>query len=244
MAALLDRVAAVEAHLTELSELSLVIPVFNEEAVVTSFLESLQDLRCHGVEVILVDGGSHDATCKKAANLVDTLVTVKPGRARQMNAGAHVASGNYFCFLHADTCLPSSAAGIFSEFMASGCCWGRFDVRLSGRRAMFTVIAKLINWRSRLSGIATGDQALFMSRDTFTAVGGFPDIPLMEDVAISRELRKICRPYCSRATVTTSSRRWQQKGVWPTIFLMWKLRWLYFRGRSPEELHRQYYGAG
>jgi hypothetical protein len=102
----------------------------------------------------------------------------------------------------------------------------------------------MINLRSRLSGIATGDQTLLMSREVYAAVGGFPDIPLMEDVAISRELKKICRPYCISATVTTSSRRWQQQGVWKTIFLMWKLRWLYSRGASPEKLRKQYYSAG
>jgi rSAM/selenodomain-associated transferase 2 len=237
------RVAAAGERLTELNDLSFVIPVLNEESIIASLLGSLQTYRLRGAEIVLVDGGSSDKTIAMAQPWVDKLVTSKAGRARQMNSGAKVVTRKYLCFLHADTQLPDNAGERLLAFMASDCCWGRFDIRLSGSRWMFVVISTLINWRSRLSGIATGDQAIFMTYQAFAAVDGFPTIPLMEDVAISRKLKLLGQPYFIDSPVTTSSRRWEKNGICKTILLMWKLRWQYYRGVSPEKLYDQYYGS-
>ncbi len=229
-------------RLTELS-VSLVIPVLNEEATIASFLRSLQQYRSLGAQVIVVDGGSEDRTAELAETLCDHLVVSGRGRARQMNAGAAVAGNNVLLFLHADTILPKNLERHIQAFQSTAHVWGRFNVKLSGRKAMFSVISFMMNWRSRITGIATGDQAIFITRTAFDLVGGYADISLMEDVDICKKLIKLSRPYCVVEPVITSSRRWEEKGVWPTILLMWKLRWKYYRGVSPEVLVREYYGG-
>ena len=228
--------------MTELANLSIIVPVLNEEATIASFLRLLQSFRQQGAEVVLVDGGSDDRTCELARPWVDSLQISRAGRARQMNAGGEATRRNLLCFLHADTRLPDSAAEQFRYFSDTGRLWGFFNVRLSGSGFIFAVISRMVSWRSRLSAIATGDQALFMTRQAWRDSGGFPDIPLMEDVAMSDRLKQFGRPYCATASVITSSRRWEEHGVWRTILLMWKLRWQYYRGVSPAELFAQYYG--
>lgn len=222
--------------------ISIVIPVWNEREALGRHLPWLQPLRGEEHEIILVDGGSTDGGPDEVADLVDQSLTAPPGRASQMNAGAAVARGDILLFLHIDTVLPEDAAErVLQALQTPGAVWGRFDVRLSGRRPVFRRIERAINRRSRWSGIATGDQAIFVRRGTFEELGGYPDIPLMEDVALSRALRRLARPCCLPGPVITSSRRWERNGVVRTVLLMWWLRLLYRLGVSPQRLHRLYY---
>lgn len=219
--------------------LSIVVPMLDEAGRIGALLESLAPLRAQGVEVIVVDGGSHDGSVAAAQVRADAVLNGPRGRARQMNHGAAQARGAALLFLHADTRLPPEAFAAVRQALATRA-WGRFDVRIEGRSAMLPVVAALMNLRSRLSGIATGDQAIFMRREAFNAVGGFPDQPLMEDIELSRRLRALGRPACLRARVATSGRRWDERGAWRTIFLMWRLRWRYWRGAAPDALAREY----
>ena len=220
--------------------LSIVMPVLNEAGHLDATLEALAGLQQHGVELIVVDGGSDDDTLDKARRYATTVCVSPRGRARQMNAGAAQARGDVLLFLHADTQLPHDADRLVAQAIARGAVWGRFDVTIQGQSALLPVVAALMNIRSRWTGIATGDQALFVQRDVFQRLGGFPDQPLMEDIELSRRLCRLSRPACLRPKVTTSGRRWDTRGAWPTIFLMWRLRWRYWRGESAEELARQY----
>lgn len=221
--------------------LSVVVPVLNEAHGIVVSLQALAPLRSQDVEIIVVDGGSVDATVALCAGWCDLVVQAERGRARQMNAGALRASGRILLFLHADTRLPSQALVSVEEALASKARrWGRFDVAISGRHRMLRVVAWMMNARSRLSGIATGDQALFVLRDEFHRVGGFPDQALMEDIELSRRLRTASRPVALKPQVITSGRRWEKHGVWRTIFLMWRLRLLYWLGASPEQLAHRY----
>jgi rSAM/selenodomain-associated transferase 2 len=219
--------------------ISIIVPALNEAAGIAATLAPLQPLRARGHEVVVVDGGSTDGTPALAAPLADRVVSAPRGRAAQQNAGAAAATGDILLFLHADTTLPQGAdARVLDALRRGG--WGRFDVRLSGRHPLLRVVERMISLRSRLNGIATGDQAIFVRREWFQRVGGFPALPLMEDVAITRSLRRLGAPVCLRARVTTSSRRWEERGIVRTIVLMWRLRWAYFRGADPAELARRY----
>lgn len=221
--------------------LSLVIPTLNEVASLGTALGLLQPLRKAGHEIIVVDGGSNDSTLTVANGMADQLLTVTPpSRARQMNAGAAAATNDILLFLHADTAFQPSLVDSIGAAFAGGKRWGRFDVRLSGERPMLRLIARLMNWRSCLSGIATGDQGIFVERQLFDAVGGFPEQPLMEDIELSRRLRRWQWPACLRGPLVTSSRRWEHYGVLRTILLMWRLRLAYFFGASPEVLNHRY----
>jgi rSAM/selenodomain-associated transferase 2 len=220
--------------------LSIVIPALNEAAGIEATLQALQELRARGVELVLADGGSSDATPTLARPWVDAVVDAPRGRALQMNAGAARARADALLFLHADTRLPPMGDELVLQALAGGACWGRFDVRIEGRPWMLRVVAALMNLRSRASGIATGDQAIFATREAFERVGGFPVQPLMEDIEISRRLKRLGRPACLGARVCTSGRRWEQRGVWRTIVLMWRLRWRYWRGESAARLAQAY----
>jgi len=220
---------------------SIVIPTLNEAAHIVATLQPLQSLRSQGYEVIVVDGGSTDRTQALAEPLCDKLLLSDCGRARQMNAGAAVASGDWLWFLHADTQLPANLAECLQRIADSDCQWGRFDVRLSGSLWALRLIESMINLRSRLSGIATGDQGIFVRAETFVRLGGFPTIPLMEDVALSKQLKQVCRPLCLADRLITSSRRWEQQGVARTVLQMWQCRLLYWLGMSAERLHAHYY---
>lgn len=220
---------------------SVVVPALNEAAGIGATLRPLAPWRRLGHEVIVVDGGSADGTPALAAPLADRVLAAPRGRARQMNAGAAAATGDVLLFLHADTRLPDGALDAVRAAVERGARWGRFDVRIAGRSRWLAVVAALMNLRSRLTGIATGDQAIFVVRAAFDAVGGFPDQPLMEDVELSRRLRRRAgRPACLRAKVVTSGRRWDERGVWRTIWLMWTLRWRYWRGTPADVLARAY----
>jgi rSAM/selenodomain-associated transferase 2 len=212
-------------------KLSIIIPVLNEAQRLPHALECLAPVRERGVEVIIVDGGSEDETLAAAVRVGGRLVNSSKGRARQMNTGARIASGEILLFLHVDTTLPENADRLIETAMCDRrLVWGRFDVHIQGRPWMLTVIAALMNWRSRISEIATGDQAIFVARSAFESVGGFPDQPLMEDIEICKRLRALSPPACLRARAVTSGRRWESCGVWRTIILMWRLRWAYWRG--------------
>jgi rSAM/selenodomain-associated transferase 2 len=221
--------------------LSIVVPTLDEAAVIVSQLQALQALRARGHEVIVVDGGSRDGTAGLAQSLADRVLEAPRGRAVQMNAGARAASGDVLLFLHADTRLPEDAdARVLEALAAPRAGWGRFDVRISGTHPLLPVVASAMNLRSRLTGIATGDQAIFVRRSLFEAVGGFPEIALMEDIALSATLRAHARPRCLRSRVTTSGRRWEKHGVLRTVLTMWRLRLAYFLGAAPARLARDY----
>ena len=217
--------------------LTVIVPMLNEEDGIAAALAALRPL---DAEIVAVDGGSSDKTVALAAPLSDQLLRSARGRARQMNAGAAVAHGDILLFLHADTTLPPQADRLVAEAIAGGAYWGRFDVCIAGGSAWFPLIATLMNLRSRLTGIATGDQAIFVRRATFAEVGGFADIPLMEDIVLSRRLRQLGRPACLRRKVTTSGRRWEQHGVLRTVVSMWWLRLRFFLGADPAKLASEY----
>ena len=211
--------------------LSVVVPALNEANGIGAALEALAPLRARGHEVIVVDGGSTDGTERIAAPLCDLFLNAPRGRAVQMNAGARAASGDVLVFLHADTRLPENI------FIPESALWGRFDVEIEGRHPLLKIVSCAMNLRSRLTGIATGDQAIFVRREAFP---GFPEIALMEDVAFSKAMKRRARPACLRQTVLTSGRRWEACGVLRTVFLMWRLRLMYFLGAHPDRLARIY----
>ena len=266
-------------------KLSIIIPTLNEAETIDALLADLAPLRSEGAELILVDGGSRDATLARAAGAVDQILQVPRGRAAQMNAGAQAATGQLFWFLHADTRVPDGAILVLKRAAAQAALaleeadgdwptqlrptqlrrarahrahakqpaeardaeawagfWGRFDVQLSGRHPLLRLVERSMNARSRLTGIATGDQGLFVSRAAFERVGGFPPLALMEDIALSAALRQRARPVCLRARLLASSRRWEQGGVLRTILLMWRLRLAYALGADPDRLVARYHG--
>ena len=233
--------------------LTIVMPVLNEAAGIDAALMALTPLRARGARVVVADGGSSDDTVARARRVEGVKVIQAPrGRAAQMNAGAQAvaaapgglpavgARNAILLFLHADTTLPAAAETALQAACAAGVPWGRFDVSIVGASAWFPLVSTLMNWRSRLSGIATGDQAIFVQAALFRRLGGFADQPLMEDIELSRRLRRIAPPACLTARVATSGRRWESRGVWRTIWLMWRLRWRYWRGAAPEVLARAY----
>lgn len=212
--------------------LSIIVPTLNEAGAIAPALKRLEPLRRRGTEVIVVDGGSGDDTAALARPLADRVIDAPRGRASQMNAGAAVAAGDMLLFLHADTVLPEGADALVD----AGHAWGRFDVRIDGRHPLLRLVASMMNLRSRLTGVCTGDQAIFVRRALFTEIGGYPDIPLMEDIALSKALRRRAPPWCLRQRVTTSGRRWEARGVARTVLLMWRLRFDYWRGVDPRAL--------
>jgi len=224
---------------------SIIVPVFNEAESIEAFLVSVRESCAGCAQIIVVDGGSTDATAALARPLSDQLVQSRKQRAAQMNAGARHANAEIFWFLHADSRLPEHADELIRDALTrSGRSWGFFYVRLSGGHFMLRIVERLMNWRSRLTGIASGDQGMFVKRELFASVGGFPGIALMEDIAMSRKLKSAGRPVCLPQKLVTSSRRWERNGMLRTILLMWKLRFLYFLGVEPDKLAHMYYGRG
>jgi rSAM/selenodomain-associated transferase 2 len=218
---------------------SIIIPTLNEATGLSDFLLALQPLRKH-CEIIIADAGSTDDTHRITRGLVDQFIVTAKGRAIQMNAGTKQASADILIFLHADTYLLAQALQSIQQGIDKGIQWGHFDIHLTGKSPLLKMVAQMMNWRSQLTGIATGDQAIFMTVKVFESVGGFPEIALMEDIELSKRLRRISPPYCIKSKVKSSARRWETFGVWRTIILMWRLRLLYFFGVSPEKLARFY----
>lgn len=223
------------------ARLSIIMPVLDEGASIEAALVPLAPLRDRGVEIIVIDGGSTDATIEKARGRADLVLDAPRGRASQMNRGAKQARGDILLFLHCDTQLPQNADRLIVEALErSGRHWGRFDVELSGRPFSLRVVAFMMNWRSRLTGIATGDQAIFARREAFAKAGFYPDIPLMEDIAISKALKRMSPPVAIKTRAIASGRRFEAKGVWRLIVLMWSLRLSYWAGADPDVLARRY----
>ena len=221
--------------------LSIIIPCLNEGEGIAGTLAALAPLRARGAEVIVVDGGSQDRTIERAAPHADIVVSAPRGRASQMNAGAVRVRGEILLFMHADTLLPDAADALIVEGLQRlrrG--WGRFDVAIAGRHPLLRLVERLMNLRSRLTGIATGDQAIFVTKSLFTAAGGYPEIALMEDVALSKRLKRFGPPLCLKHRLTTSGRRWEKRGVLRTIVLMWRLRLAYWLGADPGKLALRY----
>ena len=222
--------------------ISIIIPILNEADHLAACLHALQPLRAQRCELIVADGGSRDQSVALAEPLTDGVVVSARGRATQMNAGARKANGEILWFLHADSLPPPDAARLIRNALAPpepG--WGRFDVRLSGCQPLLRLVERSMNLRSRLTGIATGDQGIFVRRKLFERLGGYPPIALMEDIALSRLLKRRARPACLRQPLQTSSRRWERDGIARTILLMWRLRLAYFLGVDPDRLARIYY---
>ncbi len=221
--------------------LSIVIPVLNEAVAIGAALQALAPFVARGAQIVVADGGSSDGSVALAQAGGTQVINAPRGRALQMNAGVQQATGAVLLFLHADSVLPADADTLIEQALSVGPqVWGRFDVRIAGRPPLLRVIAVLMNLRSRWTGIATGDQAMFMTHEAFEAVGGFPAQPLMEDIELSRRLLKLSRPACLREQVLTSGRRWETRGVWRTLLLMWRLRFAYWRGAAPERLAELY----
>ena len=219
------------------TSVSIIIPVLNEAERIEHLLASLPA----GVEIIVVDGGSRDGSALKAAQFGARVVHSARGRALQMNAGAAVASGDILLFLHADTELPGDFLYDLRLFSLSRHAWGRFDVRIGGDNPLFRLVERMMNLRAALTGVCTGDQAMFVRRQIFVELDGFPPIPLMEDIALSKNLRRITKPFVIKRQVRTSPRRWHEGGILATILLMWRLRLAYFLGAPPERLVERYY---
>jgi rSAM/selenodomain-associated transferase 2 len=222
------------------ASVSFVIPVLNEQDRIAGLLGELRE-RFPDSELTVVDGGSADRTVAAALPLCTRLLIGEPGRAAQMNLGGRASNADYLCFLHADS-LPGMSAGQLQACLAGAPLWGFCRVRLSSPRRVFRLIEWFMNVRSRLTAVATGDQMLFLRRDVFERSGGFDPIPLMEDVAYSKRLRRLGRPLMIAEPVLSSSRRWEQRGVVWTVLSMWGLRLAYFAGVSPRRLWHCYYG--
>lgn len=219
--------------------ISVIIPVLDEEKTIAATLGALSAHQPH--EIIVVDGGSRDRSREISQQLGAQIFTSEPGRGRQMNFGARCATGDVLLFLHADTRLPDSAfKDIVDALSDARCLGGRFDVELEGSHWLLKFIGALINYRSRATKVGTGDQAIFVRRAVFAQLGGYPDIPLMEDIALCRALKRLGRVACLRSRVVTSARRWERDGVWRTILRMWTLKLLYLAGVSPARL-KQFY---
>lgn len=232
---------------SDMGLLSIVVPALDEAAIIAATLQTLAPLRARGAEIIVVDGGSSDGTAALARPFADRVIAGPRNRGAAMNAGAALCTGDVLLFLHADTTLPDRADHLIAAALAlrpsdrpGGRVWGRFDLRIAGRHPLLALVALMISWRSRLTGIATGDQAIFLTRKAFWSVGGFPDLPLMEDIALSRKLKCLSRPSCIAAPAVTSGRRWDYHGLWHTIALMWRLRLAYYLGVEPARLALAY----
>ncbi len=219
---------------------SVIVPSLAERAHIAGTLRSLRDQLAPGDELRVVDGGSHDGTVEVAAAIADAVEVSSPGRAAQMNRGARGAQGDVLWFVHADTELLPGAAEALREAVREGTQWGRFDVAIAGTSRWLPLVAALMNRRSCWSGIATGDQGIFVTRAAFEAVGGYPSLPLMEDVALSTTLRKRARPACLPRLLRTSGRRWEQRGLWRTVLRMWGLRLAFAIGIPAERLAPYY----
>jgi len=237
----MNREMAVTVDVVSKPQLSIIIPTLNESRTIAHTLLALQPLKQAGHQIILVDGGSTDDTLAQAGSLADLVLSTARGRASQMQFGALSADGDMLWFLHADTVPGSKAVGQVEQLSTRlKNRWGYFQVSFREKSILLAMISRLMNLRSRLTAVGTGDQGIFVSRELYDAVGGFDDIPLMEDISLCKKLRKISRPRCLSGTLQTSARRWLNNGIIRTILLMWCLRFAYFVGVKPNALARFY----
>lgn len=221
-------------------KISVIIPVLNEAEQIVNTLAQLKSIADAQHEIIVVDGCSKDDTLTRVGTSADRVLVSPAGRAQQMNVGAEVASGDVLLFLHADTQLPVTAFEDITHAVETGRQWGRFDVRLSGGQWPLRIIERMMSWRSCLTSVATGDQAIFVTRELFERVGAYPEIALMEDIALSKCLKQRAKIACLKTPVLTSSRKWEREGILRTVWLMWTLRLKYYLGASPDDLAKQY----
>lgn len=221
--------------------LSIVIPVRNDAAALERLRASLGAPLDPSVEVVVVDGASTDASSEVARRAGWQVVASPPGRGRQLNAGCRAAAGQWLWLLHADSEVPVPALTYLRQLGGPG--WGRFDVRFVAAEGGLRLVAWLMNWRSRVTGICTGDQGIFVHRRLLEAVHGVPEQPLMEDVELSRRLKRLGRPLCPAIALGTSPRRWQRDGLVSTVLAMWGFRLRYWWGADPETLAKAYYGG-
>ncbi|MEQ1638727.1 MAG: TIGR04283 family arsenosugar biosynthesis glycosyltransferase [Methylococcales bacterium] len=219
--------------------ISIIIPTLNEAATLADYLLALQPYR-PSCEIIVVDGGSQDTTINIASRYADQVIIAEAGRANQMNVGAQQAQGDILLFLHADTLLPEQALDLIQQALSTKRQWGRFDIELKGAHRLLPVIAMMMNWRSRITGIATGDQGIFVTHSAFQTVNQYTNQALMEDIDLCKKLNRLSPPVCLNAKVISSVRRWEQFGIIKTILLMWSLRLRYFFGASTETLAQLY----
>jgi rSAM/selenodomain-associated transferase 2 len=231
--------------LFSMKSISIVIPVLDDAPALSRLLDDLDGIGAIDAERIVVDGGSADGSYALAQRRADVALRSQRGRARQLIAGIAAAQGTWIWMLHADSRVDAAAWRALNDTVAqAGAAWGRFDVRLDDDRPVFRVIERMMNLRSRWSGICTGDQGIFVRRDVLELIDGLPDQPLMEDIELTKRLRRYAKPVCLAVRLRASARRWQQRGVVSTIALMWRLRLQYFFGASPDALERVYYGGG
>lgn len=225
-----------------MNKISFIIPVLNENLFFTKQQLYLQALLSQGHEIIIVDGGSKDDAHLAAEKIGCKCIQTKASRGFQLHSGANASSHNILVFLHADTILPLNAINLIDESLNQApAYWGRFDVAFTNKKLIFKVIAWFMNKRSCLTSIVTGDQTLFIKRNVYFDNGGFADLPLMEDIEFSKRLKHHSKPICINETVLTSSRKWEQHGIFRTIVLMWRLRLQFFLGVPAEQLARSYY---
>jgi rSAM/selenodomain-associated transferase 2 len=225
-----------------MSSISIVVPVLDDAPALRRLLDDLDAIPGMSAQRIVVDGGSGDGSYALAQRRADVVLRAARGRARQLAAGIAVADRDWIWMLHADARIDASAWHALTRAIATdNTRWGRFDVRLDGSHPAFRMIEAMMNLRSRWTGICTGDQGIFVRRDLLELIEGIPDQPLMEDIELTKRLRRHARPVCLDAALGVSSRRWQQRGIVATVLLMWRLRLQYFFGASPETLVRAYY---
>jgi rSAM/selenodomain-associated transferase 2 len=221
-------------------KLSVIVPMLNEAGAIGATLAAIR-VGAPDAEIVVVDGGSADGSVEIARPRCEVVIIGERGRAQQMNAGAARSSGEAMVFVHADTIVPESFARDIETALADpSVVGGRFDIRLDDDHPLCVLIGALISLRSRISRTATGDQAIFVRRTTFDALGGFPDLPICEDLDFARRLKRAGRVACLRTKVITSARRWRRGGILRTSIRMWTIRLLYLAGVSPSRLSRMY----
>lgn len=228
--------------MTQVSDIAVIIPVLNEAQQLDELILRVNSLQSNGARVVIVDGGSNDGTIEQLQQTKIELISSEKGRAKQMNKGWRSVQAESYWFLHADCQPPNSALADIQNTLNNRQRWGRFNVSLSGRSPMFRIIEFMMNWRSCLTQVATGDQGIFVEARLLEEIDGIPDIPLMEDIALSKQLRKHSRGACIKSPMIVSSRRWEKSGIVRMTVLMWWLRLRYFLGANPAELYKSYYG--
>lgn len=214
------------------------MPTHNDFDLLEALLQDLDP--CPQLEIIVVDSGRARSP-PEINQKVQLIASERMGRGAQIALGAHQTNRSWIWVLHADARVTAANVEALARAIARAR-WGRFDVRLSGSRPTYRVVEWMMNVRSALTGICTGDQGMFVQRSLLQEIGGIPDQPLMEDIELSKRLRRIEKPFRIRSQLKTSVRKWEREGVFATIVRMWSLRLRYFLGTHPSVLYQDYYG--